>query len=131
MCGKGLLNSTDWNLVCLDRLDFSGNLNRIHDMLRNKPAATRARLRVLHVDLRAPIGAATAEDIGPVDFVLHLAAGSHVDRSIEFPMEFVQDNVVGTVNILEFARLHQPNLGKCPPVSVLKILKNILVSGCF
>jgi len=109
---EGLLNSTDWDLVCLDRLDFSGNLNRIHDMLRNKPAATRSRLRVLHVDLRAPIGAATAQDIGPVDFILHLAAGSHVDRSIEFPMEFVQDNVVGTVNILEFARLHQPNLDR-------------------
>ena len=33
-----------------------------------------------------------------------LAAGSHVDRSIDYPMEFVLDNVVGTCNILEFAR---------------------------
>jgi dTDP-glucose 4,6-dehydratase len=43
--------------------------------------------------------------------VLHLAAGSHVDRSIEFPMEFVQDNVIGTVNLLQFART-LPNLEK-------------------
>ena len=35
---------------------------------------------------------------------MHLAAGSHVDRSIEYPMEFVLDNVVGTCNILNFAR---------------------------
>jgi len=48
-------------------------------------------------------------DIGPVNYVAHLAAGSHVDRSISHPMEFVMDNVVGTCNILEFAR-KQTNL---------------------
>jgi dTDP-glucose 4,6-dehydratase len=42
--------------------------------------------------------------LGDVNIVLHLAAGSHVDRSIEFPMEFVQDNVIGTVNLLNYAR---------------------------
>jgi len=41
--------------------------------------------------------------------IAHLAAGSHVDRSIERPMEFVMDNVVGTCNVLEFAR-KQDNL---------------------
>jgi dTDP-glucose 4,6-dehydratase len=49
-------------------------------------------------------------DIGPVDIILHLAAGSHVDRSITYPMEFVQDNVIGTVNMLDYARKHLPNL---------------------
>ena len=39
-----------------------------------------------------------------MDYILHLAAGSHVDRSIDYPMEFVMDNVVGTCNILDFAR---------------------------
>ena len=42
--------------------------------------------------------------IGRVDYISHLAAGSHVDRSITHPMEFVMDNVVGTANILEYAR---------------------------
>ena len=45
------------------------------------------------------------KEIGSVDIILHLAAGSHVDRSIDYPMEFVLDNVVGTANILEYARL--------------------------
>ena len=36
-------------------------------------------------------------DIGPCDIIAHLAAGSHVDRSIDFPMEFVMDNVVGQI----------------------------------
>ena len=38
--------------------------------------------------------------IGKIDIILHLAAGSHVDRSIDYPMEFVLDNVGGTANIL-------------------------------
>lgn len=109
---KGLLNKTDWNLICLDRLDFSGNLNRISDMLKDKDASVRRRLKYVWVDLRSPITEATASDIGKVDYILHLAAGSHVDRSIEFPMEFVWDNVVGTVNLLEFARKFQPNLDR-------------------
>ena len=42
--------------------------------------------------------------LGDVNIILHLAAGSHVDRSIEYPMEFVMDNVVGTTNLLNYAR---------------------------
>ena len=49
--------------------------------------------------------------IGEVDYILHLAASSHVDRSIDHPMEFVMDNVVGTCNILNFAR-DQQNLSR-------------------
>jgi dTDP-glucose 4,6-dehydratase len=52
------------------------------------------------------------EDIGHVDIILHLAAGSHVDRSITYPMEFVQDNVVGTVNMLDYSRKNFPDLEK-------------------
>ena len=44
------------------------------------------------------------KEVGNVEIILHLAAGSHVDRSIDNPMEFVLDNVVGTANILEYAR---------------------------
>ena len=108
---QGLLDNTDWDVVCLDRLDFSGNLNRIQDMLEDKEEKVRRRLRIIFCDLRIPVTEDLAKDIGHVDYILHLAAGSHVDRSIEHPLEFVMDNVVGTVNILDFARLHQPFLG--------------------
>jgi len=109
---EGLLDSTDWNIVSLDRLDFSGNLNRIQDMLKDKEEEVKRRVRIIFCDLRIPISDQLAMDIGPVDYILHLAAGSHVDRSIEHPLEFVMDNVVGTVNILDFARLHQPCLDR-------------------
>ena len=80
-------------------------------MLKDKREEVKRRVRLIFCDLRIPISEQLAMDIGPVDYILHLAAGSHVDRSIEHPLEFVMDNVVGTVNILDFARLHQPCLG--------------------
>jgi dTDP-D-glucose 4,6-dehydratase len=72
---------------------------------------SRAVIAMLtHLDDQAELNEMIVKDIGPVDIVLHLAAGSHVDRSIEYPLEFVQDNTVGTVNMLEYARKHLPNL---------------------
>lgn len=99
---ESILDTTDWNIVSLDRLDFSGNLNRLHDLIGNR--SDKNRVRIVYHDLKAPISPLIASNIGRVDYILHLAAGSHVDRSIDFPMEFVMDNVVGTANILDFAR---------------------------
>ena len=99
-----ILKNTDWEVVTLDRLDFSGNLNRLHDVLQDFSSADRARVKVVYHDLKAAVNPLIAADIGKVDYILHLAAGSHVDRSIEFPMEFVMDNVVATCNILDYAR---------------------------
>lgn len=104
-----VLIRTDWDVVTLDRLDYSGNLNRLHDLLQERTPAERKRVRTIYHDLKAEINPMLEADIGPVDIVAHLAAGSHVDRSIERPMEFVMDNVVGTCNILDFAR-RQDNL---------------------
>ena len=99
-----ILQTTDWNIVCLDRLDFSGNLNRLHEVLEHNTPDVRARVRIVYHDLKAEINPMISERLGPVNIILHLAAGSHVDRSIQYPMEFVMDNVVGTVNLLNYAR---------------------------
>lgn len=96
-----ILENTDWKVVSLDRLDFSGNLNRISEIV--KPEYQK-RVRVVHHDLRAPINQQIIDMIGEVDYILHLAAASHVTRSIQYPMEFVESNVIGTVNLLEYAR---------------------------
>jgi len=101
---ENLLRTTDWNIVSLDRLDFSGNLNRLWDMAQEVDPDVRKRLKVVFHDLRAELNPMIINQLGDINYVLHLAAGSHVDRSIEFPMEFVWDNVVGTGHILEYAR---------------------------
>ena len=101
---KHILNHTDWEIVSLDRLDYSGNLNRISDMMTEISEKDKRRLRVVHHDLRAEVNDMLAADLGKFNFILHMAASSHVDRSITDPLAFVYDNVVATCNILNFAR---------------------------
>jgi len=98
-----LLANTDHNVVSLDRLDVSGNLNRLGALIGEHPE-WRTRLRIVWHDLKAPVHDYVINKIGQVDYILHLAAGSHVDRSILYPLEYVMDNVVGTCNILDYAR---------------------------
>lgn len=104
---KYLLDNTNMEIVSLDRLDYSGNLNRIAEILEGHSEAKR--LKIVWHDLKAEISDLVRQQIGFVDYILHIAASSHVDRSIKYPMEFVQDNVIGTVNLLNFAvKLNQP-----------------------
>jgi len=98
------LRNTNLDIITLDRLDYSGNLNRLDDVVASHGASTRKRVRTVFHDLKAELNPQTINMIGKVDYIAHLAAQSHVDRSIEYPMEFVLDNVVGTANILEYAR---------------------------
>ncbi len=101
---NNILSKTDWEIITLDRLDFSGNLNRLHEIVSSYPKTEQKRVRIVHHDLKAEINNEIKSTIGHVDLISHLAAGSHVDRSITHPLEFVMDNVVGTANILEYAR---------------------------
>lgn len=97
-----ILKNTDWDVVSLDRLDTSGTLDRITDIDIWQQAKTR--VSIVHHDLKAEINDHTSKRIGKVNVILHLAASSHVDRSIIDPLSFVMDNVVGTCNLLDFAR---------------------------
>ena len=88
------------HVTIIDRLDTSGNLNRLERYKGD------SRVRFFYHDLRAPISTYVAGQLGAkFDYILHLGAATHVDRSIENPMEFVQDNVVATCNILDYARM--------------------------
>lgn len=97
------LTETDWEFVCLDRLDCSGTLHRLHEVVEDHPEWKHRVSFVFH-DLKAEINSFVSNQIGTIDYILHLAAGSHVDRSIDDPLSFVMDNVVGTTNLLNYAR---------------------------
>ena len=99
-----ILSTTDWEIVTLDRLDFSGNLNRLNEIVSAYPDSEQKRVKVIHHDLKAELNPEIISNIGKIDYISHLAAGSHVDRSISYPLEFVMDNVVGTAHILDYAR---------------------------
>lgn len=99
---EGILKETDWSVVILDRLDLSGNLERLRDI--DVWEKEKSRVKFVWWDLKSELNSGVREDIGNIDYILHLAASSHVDRSIDDPMSFVMDNVVGTTNLLLFAR---------------------------
>lgn len=96
MCERLLQDGHKVTLI--DRLDESGNLNRLAEV-----GAVGACKFVYH-DLKAPINDQLAAQIGEHDAIIHMAAATHVDRSIDDPMAFVLDNVVATTNMLDFAR---------------------------
>ena len=99
-----IIKNTDWEIVSIDRLDFSGNLNRLSDLMSDLKPSEKKRVKIIYHDLRAEINSMLAADLGEFNFVLHMAASSHVDRSISDPLSFVFDNVVATCNILNFSR---------------------------
>lgn len=95
-----LLDHTDWRITIVDRLDESGNLNRLAEI----GAAKDPRVKFVYHDLRAPMNAQFMGQLGSFDYIVHMAAATHVDRSIRDPLSFVYDNVVATCNVLDFAR---------------------------
>ena len=99
---EGVLKQTDWDIVILDRLDITGNLERITDM--SIWEEEKSRVKFIWWDLKSEVNDFIKKDIGEVDYIWHLAASSHVDRSITDPLSFVMDNVVGTCNLLNYAR---------------------------
>jgi dTDP-glucose 4,6-dehydratase len=97
-----LLKNTDWDIIGVDRLDYASSDG--FDKLRDIKAFDENRVKVFTHDLNAPIMEGLAKEIGDIDYVLHLAAGSHVDNSISDPVPFIQNNVMSTVYLLEYAR---------------------------
>ena len=50
-----ILSTTDWEIITLDRLDFSGNLNRLNEVVSAYPKSEQKRVRVVHHDLKAEL----------------------------------------------------------------------------
>lgn len=103
-----LLTETDWDIVGLDRIDATSTPHRLRYLPDWQNKAKRTSF-VWH-DLRSPVNEMAAKKIGHVDVILHLAASTHVDRSIDDPLLFIQDNILGTYHALEFARQIKPKL---------------------
>lgn len=88
----------DYMIVNLDKLTYAGNLNNLDDV---QEASNYTFVKADICDTEAIENVFKTHEITDV---IHLAAESHVDRSIEGPMEFVMTNVVGTVNLLQQAK---------------------------
>lgn len=89
---------TNYRIINLDKLTYAGNLNNLKD-IEDKPNYQFIKADI--TDSQQMLEIFTKE---MPDGIIHLAAESHVDRSIASPLEFVLTNVVGTVNLLNAAR---------------------------
>ena len=101
-----ILVSTDWDVVGIASWQHKGVPERISDSIHYQEH--KDRVTIITHDLTAPISLFTASRIGPIDYVIHAAAESHVDRSIEDPVPFVHNNVNVTLTMLEWARVAKP-----------------------
>jgi dTDP-glucose 4,6-dehydratase len=102
------IKNTDWEVVILDRLSYAA---KGFDRLRDIQCFDQKRVHILTSDFSHPLSEGIKEEIGDLDYIFHLGAETHVDRSIENAEPFVTSNVLGTVRLLEFAR-EQKNLKK-------------------
>src|SRR3954469_21916100 len=88
----------DYKIINLDALTYAGNLENLRD-IEDQPNYFFERVNILNSDALSDVF--SRHDI---THVIHLAAESHVDRSILSPMDFIYTNIIGTVNLLNTAK---------------------------
>lgn len=96
-----ILKNTSWNVLIIDKLNYA---SMGFDRLRDIEAFNSERVSTYSGDLSQGISEGLLKEIGQVDYMIHMAAETHVDNSIIDPGAFVQANVVGTYGALELAR---------------------------
>ena len=95
-----ILSSTDLNVVNVDCLTYAGNLDSLNGIPED------GRYYFESVDITDYASVKNLFSTYEPDFVMHLAAESHVDRSIDSPNDFINTNIIGTFNLLEAARFY-------------------------
>ncbi|MCO7625165.1 dTDP-glucose 4,6-dehydratase [Pseudomonas putida] len=103
---RHLIRNTDHEVLNLDKLTYAGNLESLTSIADN------SRYEFVQADIvDHPTVSAILQRFQP-HAIMHLAAESHVDRSIDGPSEFIQTNIVGTYSLLEAARAYWSGLSE-------------------
>ena len=95
---------SDYEIICLDKLTYAGNLGNLSDV------EMRTNYRFVRMDICDYEGVSRLIREEHVDGIIHLAAESHVDRSIKDPFTFARTNVMGTLTLLQAAREYWESL---------------------
>lgn len=96
-----LLKNTDWEIIVLDRLSYASSG---YDRLRDINIFDEKRVKIFTADFTLPIEEGLEKELGQLDYIVHMGAETHVDNSISNPIKFFKVNLMGTVEMLEFAR---------------------------
>ena len=105
-----LISNYDVNIFNLDKLGYASDLERIKKAISNLDKFKEERYNFLKVNLSNIDEVNKAVKKADPDLVMHLAAESHVDRSIKNPSNFIQSNIVGTFNLLDAVKSHWDSL---------------------
>ena len=96
-----IYRKTNWKISILDKLTYASNgLERIRDC----GLITSPRVQIYTCDLTYPVSEGISKELGEVDYIIHMAAETHVDNSIKNPVGVIQNNVMSTLYVLEYAR---------------------------
>lgn len=95
---RHIIKNTDNQVLNIDKLTYAGNLESLIDVEDN------SRYSFKQIDICDALSIEKAFNDFQPDLIMHLAAESHVDRSIDGPAEFINTNIVGTYTLLEAAR---------------------------
>ncbi len=104
---RRLLVQSDMMIFNLDKIGYASDLKGIEQTLLTSDSKRYVFQKVDLLDFQKTVDAVVAAD---PDLVMHLAAESHVDRSIDTPSSFMESNIIGTFNILEAVRQHWNSL---------------------
>ncbi len=103
---RHIVSNTQDSVINLDKLTYAGNLESLISVSDNERYSFE-QVDICNADELKRVFAEHQPDI-----IMHLAAESHVDRSIDGPDEFIQTNIVGTYNLLEIARAYWSSLSE-------------------
>jgi len=96
-----LLEKTNWNITIVDKLSYA---SKGFQRLREINAYQHSRVCMITYDLTNTIDEGLVEELSNIDYIVHLAAETHVDNSIIQPEYCIENNIMSTVKLLEFAR---------------------------
>lgn len=97
---RHIINNTNDNVINIDKLTYAGNLESLVTVSKNE------RYQFVQADICDGELITSIFNEHQPDAVMHLAAESHVDRSITGPSEFIETNIIGTYTLLESARVY-------------------------
>ena len=98
-----ICHNTDWDIVVLDSFRHKGYKDRITEVCKEHPDWPE-RIKIIQHDLVCPISRELKQEIGPVNYIVHLAAMSDVFFSVENPVYVIKNNIESTLTMLEYAK---------------------------
>jgi dTDP-glucose 4,6-dehydratase len=96
-----LVRNTDFQVIVLDKLSYA---SKGYDRLRDTGVFHKIQIFCFDLNNPMPPGLFYEMDAPQIEVILHIAAETHVDNSIDTPVPFVENNIKSTLNLLEFAR---------------------------